>query len=183
VIQWYPAYRKMMVYNINRADSPPRNPARPMGTYRHTPYRFQQFVYALRMRGRDTLYGRYADILAPWKDLPHRKLWYRLPAKDPSTFGTEIRLSVEDGARFVRELQAVQRGTDLLFGKRDGLGLRFSYRTTSEGARHGYVWMEWVSRDLGDLNRFVDIAERVAAGGVAFHQGKYVPARDDRIPR
>jgi hypothetical protein len=179
VIQWYPAHRKFMVHNMNWAESRPLRASKPLYTYRHAPLWFQRVVqWTRRLRRFGDQYGRFPDIVAPWKDLPFRNLWFRrLPTKAPKMMGLEIRLSIDDAVRFAEVLQEIQRGGEALFDTKASIGIRFGYRQVPGGEPQGYVWLEWVSNDADALNRFVETALELSPDGVHFHQGKFIPPK------
>ena len=177
VIQWYPAHRQFMVHNLNWAQSRPPRASKPLYTFRHAPLRLQRAVqWSRRMRRFGDQYGRFPDIMAPWKDLPFRKFWFRrLPTKAPTVMGLEICLTIDDAVRFTEVLGEMQRGRRALFSAKSNVGIRFGYRQVAGGEPQGYVWIEWVSRDADALNRFVEIAHEASANVVTFHQGKFIP--------
>lgn len=179
VIQWYPAHRTFMVHNMNWAESRPVRASKPLYTYRHTPFWFQRMVqWTRRLRRMGDQYGRFPDIVAPWKDLPFRNIWFRrLPTKVPKVMDIEIRLSIGDAVRFAAALQDLQRGGQALFGTKAGVGIRFAYRQVPDGEPQGYVWFEWASGDVDALSRFVEAALALSPEGVVFHQGKFIPPK------
>lgn len=179
VIQWYPAHRKFMVHNLNWAESRPPRASKPLYTYRHTPLGLQRVVQLTRrLRRLGDQYGRFPDIMAPWKDLPFRNLWLRrLPTKARKVKGMEIRLSIDDAVRFAEVVQEMQRGEAALFDTWASVGIRFSYRQVPGGEPQGYVWLEWVTGDADAMNRFVEIALELSPDGVNFHQGKFIPPK------
>ncbi|MFO1323470.1 MAG: NAD-dependent epimerase/dehydratase family protein [Burkholderiales bacterium] len=183
VLEWYPAQQKFMVYNINRADSPPPRATRVFTTYRHSPYAFQRFISFFRMRKTDTQYGRYADVLSPWKKLPLQNLWFRrLPAKEPRYYDTEFLTTIRDGVLLIEHLRRLQREGNGVFGRLGYLGIRFAYKRTGAESR-GFVWFDLATHKPDVVNRFVEAAFEVCAEGVDFHQGKYIPARWAEAPR
>lgn len=179
VIQWYPAHRTFMVHNLNWAEARPPRASKPLLTWRHASLRFQRLVqWTRRLRRFGDQYGRFADIMAPWKDLPFRRLWFRrLPTKAPKVMGLEISLPIHDAIRFIQVLGEMQRGGTALFDARASVGIRFGYRQVAGSGPQGYVWIEWVSRDIDALNRFVEMALEVSPNGVNFHQGKFIPPK------
>ncbi|MGE0228138.1 MAG: NAD-dependent epimerase/dehydratase family protein [Dehalococcoidia bacterium] len=182
VIQWFPHYGIFMVHHINRADSPPPNAARPTGTARAMPYRFVRWVYAARLRGKDTLYGRHAAILGSFRRARGIEL-KDSRRRNPPVYDTEICVTLEDAGHLVNVVRASQRRRGSPFGRRDSIGVRFSYRATDDGGKSGYVWLEQASRRREAVEQFADLVAAVASEGVRFHQGKYVPARFVRADR
>lgn len=176
VIQWFPYYRKLMVHHINRAESVPTDAAPPMGSARMLPYRIVRAVYAARLRGRDTQYGRYAAILGSFRRVRGRER-SELPRRNPFLYDMELCLTLEDAVRFVEAAQELRERGEAPFRRRDSIGMRFSYRRTDDGGKRGYVWIEQPSRRVEAVERFAEVATSVATEGVRFHEGKYVPPR------
>ena len=172
-IQWYPHYRQLLVYHVNRAGGPERGAASSVAPFRGIPYRWQKLFLAARLRGRRLQIDRAYRILAPW-----RRLWFEgflewlYDRRRASWRDMEMCLTLEDGQRFLAELRRLLDRGDMSVRKRASIGLRFSHDSAT-GRDH--VWVEFVS-DAPDLvERVVEMAHDLATEGVRFHQGKYVP--------
>lgn len=172
-IQWYPYYRQLLVYHVNRVEGPLRGAAPSVAPFRGIPYRLQRIVLAARLHGRRLQVDRAFRILAPW-----RHLWFEnflkwlYYAKRATWRDMEMCLTRDDGRTFIAELRRMLDRGDMSVRKRASVGIRFSRdRTTGRD----YVWVEFVS-DVPELvDRVVATARMLAHDGVRFHRGKYVP--------
>ncbi len=178
-VQWYPSHHKCLIYNINRTDVAPEVYAPAGVLYRHLPYPWLRLFFRWRMRGAGTQYGRYAEILGNWSDLPLRKVWHRLPPRRRQgvVFSVEMCLPIEDGARLASTLKQQFNNGNAWLPKRGSIGFRFSYRKSQQAEKpEGFVWVEFVWNEAAVLDRLVAVARRASEHEITFHQGKYVPS-------
>src|SRR5690606_30031243 len=131
-IQWYPHYRRLLVYHVNRAPGPVRGAAPSVAPFRGMPYLWQRLFLALRLRGRTLQVDRAFRILAPWRRLPleglARWLYYR---KRTTWRDLEMCLTLEDGRVFIAELRRLLERGDISVRKRASIGIRFSHDRSS----------------------------------------------------
>jgi nucleoside-diphosphate-sugar epimerase len=173
-IQWYPHYRQLLVYHVNRAAGPTPGAAPSVAPFRGIPYWWQRFFLAVRLHGRKLQVDRAFRVLAPW-----RYLWFEgflewlYRVKRATWRDMEMCLTLEDGRVFIAELRRLLDRGDMSVRKRASIGIRFS-----RDARAGrdYVWVEFVSDAPELVERLVAMARTLATEGVRFHRGKYVPA-------
>ena len=173
-IQWYPHYRKLLVYHVNRAAGPTPGAAPSVAPFRGIPYWWQRFFLWARLHGRKLQVDRAFRILAPW-----RYLWFEgflewlYWVKRATWRDMEMCLTLEDGRVFIAELRRLLDRGDMSVRKRASIGIRFS---RDSAAGRDYVWVEFVSDAPELVDRIVAMARMLATEGVRFHRGKYVPA-------
>ena len=172
-IQWYPHYRRLLVYHVNRATGPTPGAAPSVAPFRGIPYLWQRFFLALRLHGRKLQVDRAFRILAPW-----RYLWFEglikwlYWVKRATWRDMEMCLTLEDGRVFITELRRLLDRGDMSVRKRASVGIRFS---RDQVRAQDYVWVEFVSDAPELVDRVVAMARMIATDGVRFHRGKYVP--------
>ncbi|MEO6394530.1 MAG: NAD-dependent epimerase/dehydratase family protein [Devosia sp.] len=172
-IQWYPFYRRLLVYNINPVAGPEPGTSISRAPFRGLPYLMQWVLLVLLLRGRRLQIDRFHIILSPWKRLPLERLWGWFLSRPGHTWrDMEICVSHADGIHLIDELRAMIARGELRFGRRMGIGLRFSHKA-AEGK--DYVWIEFVSEDTVLVDTFIITARRICTEGVNFHRGKFVP--------
>jgi nucleoside-diphosphate-sugar epimerase len=173
-IQWYPHYRRLLVYHVNRAAGPTPGAAPSVAPFRGIPYLWQRFFLAARLHGRKLQVDRAFRILAPW-----RYLWFEgliewlYHVKRATWRDMEMCLTLEDGRVLITELRRLLDRGDVSVRKRASVGIRFS-RDQAQG--RDYVWVEFVSDAPELVDRVVAMARMIAQEGVRFHRGKYVPS-------
>ncbi|MEQ1770083.1 MAG: NAD-dependent epimerase/dehydratase family protein [Devosia sp.] len=172
-IQWYPFYRRLLVYNINPVEGPNARSVPSRAPFRGLPYHAQRFLLGVALTFRSLMIDRAHTILAPWKRLPLERLfgWY-LSRPGQSWRDMEIVVTAEDGLALIEALRAMVASGTMRFTRRNGIGIRFSHRSDEN---RDYVWVEFVSDDTALVARFLETARRVCTAGVTFHRGKYVP--------
>jgi nucleoside-diphosphate-sugar epimerase len=172
-IQWYPHYRQLLVYHVNRAGGPERGAAPSVAPFRGIPYHFQRLFLAARLRGRTLQVDRAFRILAPWRELWFEGFLEWLYDRRRATWrDMEMCLTLEDGRRFLAELRRLLESGDMSVRKRASIGLRFSH---DQATGRDYVWVEFVSDAPELVERVIAMARELATEGVRFHRGKYVP--------
>jgi nucleoside-diphosphate-sugar epimerase len=172
-IQWYPHYRRLLVYHVNHT-TPTPGAAPSIAPFRGLPYLWQRFFLALRLYGRKLQVDRAFRILAPW-----RRLWFEgflewlYRAKSATWRDMEMCMTLEDGRVFVAELRRLLDRGDMSVRERASVGIRFG---RDQAEARDYVWVEFVSDAPELVERIVAMARKLAVEGVRFHRGKYVPA-------
>jgi hypothetical protein len=172
-IQWYPHYRRLLVYHVNHT-TPTPGAAPSIAPFRGLPYLWQRFFLALRLYGRKLQVDRAFRILAPW-----RRLWFEgflewlYRAKSATWRDMEMCMTLEDGRVFVAELRRLLDRGDMSVRERASVGIRFG---RDQAEARDYVWVEFVSDAPELVERIVAMARMLAVEGVRFHRGKYVPA-------
>ena len=176
-IQWYPYYKKCLIYNINKADSLPSKFVNSKAFYRGLPYIIQTIIVVILTKGNRVQYDKCYNILGPWQDLPFRNLIKKrcLTAKSKKLCDLEFYVPLEDGVRFISVLREMVDKGEICFPANRSIGFRFSYKKTVGEERLGFIWIELLCADQSFLNQFLAIATRVCKGDVHFHQGKYIP--------
>jgi nucleoside-diphosphate-sugar epimerase len=171
-LHWYPYYKRLLIYHINRAESPTPGTAPSISPFRGLPYRLQQILLQVKLRGRAVQIDRHHKILAPWQTVPFEPVVKYLMTRPKHAWrDLEFCVSLADAIALVEELRAMEARGEIRFRRRMGIGMRFSYRQTGEG----FVWIEFVSNEPPFVEAFLATARRVAKDGVVFHSGKYVP--------
>ncbi|HZY68885.1 MAG TPA: NAD-dependent epimerase/dehydratase family protein, partial [Devosia sp.] len=172
-IQWYPHYRRLLVYHVNRVAGRQRGAARSVAPFRGIPFPFQRVFLAARLRGRKLQIDKAFRILAPWQYLPLESFVAWLYDRRRATWrDMEMCLTLEDGRVLVAELRRLLDRGDMSMRKRASVGIRFSH---DQRSGRDYTWVEFVS-DVPELvERVVVMARSLATEGVRFHRGKYVP--------
>lgn len=172
-LHWYPYYRRLLVYAINPADGPKPGAARSISPFRGLPYRLQQLLLRLKLRGRALQIDRQHRILAPWKTVPFEPIVRWLMTRPNHAWrDLEFCVSLDDAMALVTELRAMEERGEIAFRRRMGIGMRFGYR---QPQNKGFVWIEFVSNVPAFVDTFVGTARRVAKDGITFHSGKYLP--------
>lgn len=172
-LHWYPYYKRLLIYAINPVDGPTPGAAPSLSPFRGLPYRLQQILLRLKLRGRALQIDRQHKIMAPWKTVPFEPIVRWLMTRPNNAWrDLEFCVSLDDAVALVTELRAMEARGEIAFRRRMGIGMRFAYRQP-EGA--GFVWIEFVSNVPAFVDTFVGTARRVAKGSVAFHGGKYQP--------
>jgi len=172
-IQWYPHYRQLLVYHVNRTGGPDRGAAPSIAPFRGLPYHWQRGVLAARLHGRTLQVDRAFRILAPWRELWFESFLEWLYDRRRAMWrDMEMCLTIEDGRSFIAQLRRLLDRGDMSVRKRASIGLRFSHdRVTGRD----YVWVEFVSDAPELVERVIAMARELATEGVRFHRGKYVP--------
>lgn len=172
-LHWYPHYKRLLVYAINSVDGPAPGAAPSISPFRGLPYRLQQMLLKLKLRGRALQIDRQHKILAPWKTVPFEPIVRWLMTRPNHAWrDLEFCVSLDDAVALISELRAMEARGEIAFRRRMGIGMRFSYR---QPENEGFVWVEFVSNVPDFVDTFVRTARRVAKGGVTFHSGKYLP--------
>ena len=172
-IQWYPHYRRLLVYNVNPVEGPvAAAAARSVAPFRGLPYRAQQLLLAARLRGRALQVDRWHRILAPWRRVPLEPLVAWLYRHRRNWRDVEFCLRIEEGRQLVPMLRHALAAGDIRLSRRAGLGFRFGHdRRTGQD----HVWVEFVSNQPEQVEKLLDMARRVSQGGLRFHPGKSLP--------
>lgn len=172
-LHWYPYYKRLLVYHINRAEGPTPGAAPSISPFRGLPYRLQQVLLQLKLRGRAQQIDRHHKILAPWQTVPFEPVVKYLMTRPNHTWrDLEFCVSLADAIALVEELRAMEARGEIAFRRRMGIGMRFAYRQPGD---EGFVWIEFVSNEPPFVQTFLTTARRVAKDGVVFHSGKYTP--------
>lgn len=172
-IQWYPHYRRLLVYHVNRIAGPVPDATRSLAPFRGMPYLWQRVSLWVRSRSRKIQVDRAFLILAPWRHIWFEGFYKWLYWIKRATWrDMEMCMTLADGRTFIAELRRLLDRGAVSVRKRASIGIRFSHdRSTGTD----YVWVEFVS-DAPDLvERVIAMARDIAREGVRFHRGKYVP--------
>jgi len=172
-LHWYPYYRRLLVYGINPAEGPAPGAATSIAPFRGLPYRLQQMLLKLKLRGRALQIDRQHRILAPWRRVPFEPVvrWV-MTRPNHGWRDLEVCVSLPDAMALVEELRAMVARGEIAFRRRLGIGMRFAYRTAQN---RGFVWIEFVSNEPAFVATILATVRRVARDGVTFHTGKYLP--------
>jgi hypothetical protein len=172
-IQWYPHYRRLLVYHVNRAAGPMPGAAPSVAPFRGIPYVWQRVFLAARLQGRKLQVDRAFRILAPWRFLWLEGLLAWLYWVKRATWrDLEMCLTLEDARVFIAELRRLLDRGDMSVTKRASIGIRFA---RDRAQARDYVWVEFVSDAPELIDRVVAMVRQIAGEGVRFHRGKYVP--------
>jgi nucleoside-diphosphate-sugar epimerase len=172
-IQWYPHYRRLLVYHVNRVPGRVVGAAPAVAPFRGMPYHWQRVFLASRLRGRTLQVDRASRILAPWRQLWFERAFEISHDIRRATFrDMEMCLSLEDARAFIAELRRLLERGDMSIRKRASIGIRFSH---DRATGRDFVWVEFVSNVPELVDRVVAMARMLAHDGVRFHRGKYVP--------
>lgn len=172
-IQWYPHYRELLVYHVNRADGRAPGAAPSVAPFRGMPYLWQRLFLAARLRGRKLQIDRAFRIMAPWRKLAFEGFFEWLYNRRRAIWrDMEMCLTLEDGRALIAELRRVLDRGDVAIRKRASIGIRFSH---DQASGRDFTWVEFVSDAPELVERVVAMARMLAHDGVRFHRGKYVP--------
>ena len=172
-IQWYPRFKRLMVYKVDHVAGPVPGAAPSLSPFRGMPYWAQRFVLALKLRGRTLQVDKAWRIMAPWRYLSFEPFLEWLFWQRRATWrDMEMVMTIEDGRAFLAAMRAQMARGEIGLRKRASIGLRFSHSKTEQ---RDYIWIEFVSDAPALVDHIVTLARGTAIDGVRFHRGKYVP--------
>lgn len=173
-LHWYPVAGKVLVCSVAPPGASEATDRTPFTLFRGFPYKMLRLLLAFRMRGKLRVVGKSHEIQASWRAMPFPRLVnaYFLRLKSPIQ-NMEVCVPAGHAVVFVRRLQEAIANGQVVPGRQQGIGLRFTRDPTSGRA---YAWVETTSSYVEQLMQIVRLAREVCGSDFWLHRGKYVPA-------